>query len=526
MRNAVTPRGNIIILLTALLFCGAGYLQIMHGFYWDKDWMLMAARMVLAGRQLGRDIFEVNPPLIFWLYTIPVSLSQHLLMVKDFQALAIMALGMVALSIGLSMHMITAHPMFAGNGKKQMQFVLLLCVVFIAFPSPNFFADREHLILVLTFPYVMSRMPSVYPAPLSLRMRITIGCLAALGFCLKPHTVLIFAGLQLLVYLRERSLRFFFCIENTIIFTGFAFYMIAIWCFASDYFTQVIPALMVSYSSYNDGWRQRIYYIEKILLPLFFMMIGLRWRGDSPYRKDIGYFLWLAALWFMYTWINNGWEYTYYPLAAMLLFTTAFVLWESLYWVKQFRERGSPAWRPMLCAVGCMIAFCLQASITIISFPSARYDANYVPEADAALVKSIAERHPHSFGALTMDFTFFPAIYRGTGAELVTRFPHLWMLPDFYMTSPEFIRKHQKILDYVAYGYTQDLTHNKPDLVIVESSPVIYGIKGHMDLLAMFSGYPDFQSAWQPYHYTQTVDQCGKYHRKTFCRFDLYERKE
>src|ERR1700755_2216058 len=61
----------------------------------DIAWLLYVARRWMAGRELYVDVIEVNPPLIVWLSSIPLSVARWLDVNPQF--VAIPAVGAIAL---------------------------------------------------------------------------------------------------------------------------------------------------------------------------------------------------------------------------------------------------------------------------------------------------------------------------------------------------------------------------------------------------------------------------------------------
>jgi hypothetical protein len=185
--KSITAVGMISFAFAILLLGLSVYVHFMIGFWGDQDWELLVARMLLDGKKLYVDHVSVIPPLIFYLDTLPVALSLHAGFLEDFQALVLLGLCAIALTIAMCAKLIALHPAFAGNRNRQITFVLLLCFLFVFRIATPFFADREHIFLVLTFPYLLRWMPSLSNARIPMRLRLMTGALAAIGFLIKPH---------------------------------------------------------------------------------------------------------------------------------------------------------------------------------------------------------------------------------------------------------------------------------------------------------------------------------------------------
>ena len=108
----------------ALLLVSA-YVHVVCGNATDKNWLLVGTRMMLEGKKLYVDIIEVNPPLILWLYSMPVWLSMHLPL-PDFEILALFGFALAGAVVFACHKLIVMHPAFAGNARWQRAFALLL----------------------------------------------------------------------------------------------------------------------------------------------------------------------------------------------------------------------------------------------------------------------------------------------------------------------------------------------------------------------------------------------------------------
>ncbi len=527
---------NILVALFAILLLGISvYVHLRVGFFGDKDWELAYARMWLRGKELYQGIFPVSPPLIFLIYALPVMLSQCLEFLRDYEALVLLGLCVIALSIALSTRLIALHPEFANATAKQAGFVLLLCFILVFRTTPIYFMDREHLFLLLVLPYIMRVMPSLCHAPIPRWMSVAIGCMAGIGFCMKPHCYIVLAGVQLLYILRERSFRILISPESIIIYTIGLLYVLAVWWLTPEYFSLVLPMAWATYASNRDEG-SRWLYGANALSALAFALLMFRLRYTSPYRKDIMYFLGLCVAFFAYALANNNWPYTYNPLTSMTLVTTAFILWEFLYLRKQHISRNLPSWNFVLGYSACILTFVIRTLISFQYFLTVFLDTHYLDprrHSDNLFVAEVQQEtgHPLSFGAISIDFTRWTRLVRYTGAAWETRFSHLWMLPEFLLHDASFTRKHQWILDYVGNAFAEDLNRNKPAVVFVDDSDVFYIARVHVDLVPYFSAVPSFREAWKQYRYAHSIDICRKPRiaygppvAKEWCRYDVYRR--
>ena len=512
-----------IYLIGAVLLGGSLYVHVLTGNAGDKNWMLLATRMWLEGKKLYIDIFDVNPPLIFWIYALPVYVSMHIPAVSDGNALAIFGLGIVALVIRISCRLIARHPEFANNATRRRQFAALLLFLFIFYTSNNFFFDREHIFLLLIFPYMLRFMPELARMRFSLPVRAAIGLLAAIGFCLKPYTLIVFAAVQLSYMGRERKPDILYSVENAIIYVCGIAYLLCIGIFTPDYITVVIPMALATYSGYRSN--ELLYPIISLII-YGVTFVDFRPRYISPYRKDIYYLLGMAAAFLCYALANNGWGYTYYPLIIMGLLLTAWVLWHHVYLRRHNALAGLPVqsseFGMRACTINLLCNF-IYALVSLVSFFSVPSCATNVEcKKYNVLMEEIKTRHIHSFGVMSYDFHKWAQIGRASGAQWDTRFRHLWMLNKFIVSPQEFTRKNAWILDYLDDAYTDDLNHRKPDALFVESD-------NQLKLPWLFAHSQGFKEAWSHYRYLHRLDICGVVAPGTImmpdCMYDVYIRR-
>src|SRR5579872_5111028 len=100
------------IFVAALLLGLSCYVQFSAGNAGVKDWLLYAAGMGLKGKTLYRDIIEVNPPLILWLFSLPAYISIKT-GIDDSAVLVALGLFFSAFSIFLCLQLAKVHPAFS-----------------------------------------------------------------------------------------------------------------------------------------------------------------------------------------------------------------------------------------------------------------------------------------------------------------------------------------------------------------------------------------------------------------------------
>jgi hypothetical protein len=495
------------------LLAADAFMQVQAGNAGDKDWLLLAARMWLSGRKIGADIFEVNPPFILWLFAVPVWLSQHVLHIEDYKTLVLMGLGFTMLSVWLGVRLISRHPAFSGDAGKQAGFALLVACTLLFFSTQVYFFDRDHVFFVLTFPYMLRFMPTLARQQLPFGLRLAIALLAAAGFCVKPFTLIVFAVLQLLAIIRERSFAILWSPENLIIYAAGAVYMLCVLQFAPEYVNVVMPMAYETYSGFSRK-------INGLLFLTFgFITAGLtfadfRPRFVTPYRREVYYFIGVCVAYLLYALAGNGWGYTYNPLLCMLLFLNGWVLIEYGWLKREHARQGLPVKQFTFGRIACATNLAGNAAYMMLYvytfFFGAACDKNAECRQNETYETYMQDQHIHSFSTMSMSLRRWASLVRSTGAEWDTRFNHLWMMPTLLLDDKAAAVRHRWIKDYLGRAYAEDLNRWKPEAVFVDVNDCIFNYQHPADMVAFLSRTPAFKEAWGKYHYTSTIDDCPK----------------
>jgi hypothetical protein len=469
------------------------------------------------------------------MYAIPVWISEHLTFLRDYNVLALMGFGIVAAVIWLSSRLVALHPAFAQNKRRRVAFAFLLAYVFVFFTAPMYFLDREHVLLVFTFPYMLRYIPSLARTALPMRLRVAVGLLGAVGFCIKPHALIIFAVLQLMYMVRERSAAILVSVENLIIYVIGALYISAIVFCMPEYLHTILPMAMATYSAYSRKL-SGIYSIVIFLVIMGMTFADFRPRYRSPLRREVYYFLGICGGYLAYALANNGWSYTYNPLISMARIITGWVMMEFLWLKADAVSRGEPTRPFVFGARSCGLNLTLNLLFYLLTFSSFFFafdcDTSVSCRSGRIFMTEAKQYHPHSFGIMSLEFYKGSELSRETGAEWDTRFNHLWMLPKFLLSGPEFTKQNQWIIDYVGNAYAEDLGKWKPEVLYIDSSPKFFAHQDHFDLVGYFSQVPAFADAWKQYRRSGVIDSCLPPPDKdpkskgveSDCRFDVYSR--
>lgn len=529
--NSLTVFEKTVYVTGILLLCLIAYVDFRWMSIGDKAWLLFSTEEWLAGKKLYVDIFEVNPPLIYWIYFLPCYLSAHLGVLTDYNFLALLAFATLLLVLYVSHRLIQYNPQFS-HAKMQAEFCLLLASVFMSFTNPMYFFDRDHIFLLLTFPYALRWMPSLSEAGISRSLRIAVGVMAGIGFCLKPHSMVVFAVVQAMYFLRRCSPAILFSVENMLMYCMVFAYTAAMWVFAPDYLHTIAPMALATYGAINRKSSQAVFFFVAVIR-LGVTLADFRPRYSSPYRQDIYYLLALCAAFLLYALVNNGWGYTWNPLLSLVMIVTGFVLWEFLYLTKEHSEQGLPTRQFQFGARACLLnLFASVAVVLLIVYTGLVMSCGNYMDCPGGrrfmdnITRSNGGKPLQSFGTISINADLWVYLSEKTGAPWVTRFNQVWMLPRFFIASPEFIDRNHWILDYVGRAYGEDLQRNKPELVFVDDDEDFYSVRGHVDLEKFMLDIPEFRNEWRYYRLVGRIDGVGGPSPKEHSGYFVYKRME
>lgn len=489
----------------------------------DKDWLLMAARMWLGGKQLYVDVMEVNPPLILWIYALAIKLS-HILGIFDEYALTVMVLALVVLSALVCKNLMKLHPMLGGTKSDVNLFTLLVFTLLVVWPNPSYFADREHIFITLTLPYLVRFSPALFAAQVPPLLRFMVAVMAGIGFCIKPHCLLLLMAVNLYHVCRSRSVRILFYPENLAVYTSGAAYLTATWLVHPGYFNNVIPVAMATYGMYRHSIEFIILYIPAILT---FAVVFAEFRpgARSPLRPDLYYWMLLALAAQLYALMNNGWMYTFYPVHSMVL-VCMFYVWREYSWLKKNADSPDRQKKAAQGIVACKLVFVIHVLTVagyaqVLRFPDVEtMQVTVQQQCIADFSEALRVTNSKTFGTISLSAAYWPKLAGATGAQMETRFYTLWMLPSFMNQGDDYKQKNMWVLEYAANAVATDVNTNKPGILIEE---IATPSRPAMNLREWLDFNPAFTEAMG--HYEKMDVKAELSGSAVSCPYAIYRRK-
>lgn len=320
----------MVILGLVLFFIFLYPLRINH----DVAIYLEIGDFLLEGKIPYVDYIEVNLPLIHYISAIPVFISRILLTnpIKIFLPLVFL---LTILCIASIHHSLRTLPPREKVATWAITFGIAVFTL-VAF-TLNDFGQREHIFLLLYFPYFFIRWNRWQDVEVNARVAILVGISAGFGVLLKPHFVIILAATELYWFVTRRDIKTMLSLELiSLSFVGVLYllhFLVIPTSMRTALFGEHLPSILRGYSAYGY---HRITSLVGCISPIILIIVVLFFvqRSDKAYQALINPLLiFTVSAVVAYIVQRKGWIYHAYPalLGGFLLL--------SLLGVRRFQSR-------------------------------------------------------------------------------------------------------------------------------------------------------------------------------------------
>lgn len=475
-----------LIAIVAVISIGTRYTSY---YIHDVGWLTYLVGEYLEGSRLYVDLIESNPPLIFFIYMVPVYAAK-ILSVELRVIFYAYTFALGALSCGISFRLLnnikSVHRLF---------FVLLMVVALFILPRGDF-GQREHFMVIFALPYIVLAIRRIENQPCNMIAALGIGGLAVLGFGIKPHFLLIPAVLELYFLARTRRLSKSFRPETITLGLGICAYIGAIFLFTPEYFSVIIPFVLEVYGqAFNSPFMDVVFRLELILIILLCVMSGLMIKeGSTLPSAVVVLFLAGCAAFVMYLVQMKGWRYQHYPALAFLFMATGLLVVE---WKSHI---NTPLTRGLAYFMGSIVLIGLPLA-SVIKY---KYYNGFVE----ALSSEVTAQGPvTSLLVISTNLSAGFPLTNIAGVKWASRFPTMSFLPGIIRrratSAGKPLPKVDEIEQYNINAVIEDLAKFKPEVVFVDvrkSKPYFGGIA--FNYIDYFSKDERFRALWS--HYAKT----------------------
>ncbi|MGH7477009.1 MAG: hypothetical protein ACRELD_12015 [Longimicrobiales bacterium] len=509
---------RITVGLTVALVCFGAYTIFAFPAHHDVAWMLYAAGKLLDGGRFGIDIVEVNPPLIVYFSAVVDTLARALGVwnVTAWKgAVLVLALTSLALCWKLLGVLLPHWPRARG--------LLLLLLAFLLVPFAGMeFGQREHLVLILTMPYLIAAAGRARGLMIARSTAIFLGLLAGAGIALKPYFLPVWLGTEVYVGLRCGP-RSWLRGEHAALVGALVFYGLLVLLFTPDYVVVARWALEV-YDAYNSASPRWIASQPGLRWALA-ALTGSALAGVIVKRSALRELRWLTGI-SLLTYLaavfaqNKGWAYHWLPVIALsylLLALSVLAASELLGDRRRGTGRVSRALVQTRVPELVLALFLVLATATILRSSRDHWSrmagrSAYYLTAMIDLVETHGEEGP-IFAFSTNMQAGFPLVNL-TGVDWGARLNSLWHLPGLYAPTPPaqrgFAYRAPADMAPIERAFFEavitDLQHSRPTLLIVDTRPPGYVLNG-FDYLEYFGQDGRFRELMAGYRFLMPVDR-------------------
>ncbi len=214
---------------------------------WDPALHLQCAELIVKGGIPYVDMLDVNPPLIWYLDTLPVFVSEAFKapVTLVFNEFMVLLMAWTAILLGyLLIKKVQPDQAFAYLG-------LIFGALYFNFFLRWDFGQREEIFVLLYLPYLVLRLLRYQGARITVAEGLIFGVTGAIGICLKHYFVLVALMVELSMLLAYRRPKALFAWENLGAFC-FALLYLVHFAFApkemlDNYFHFLVPAFAKGY---------------------------------------------------------------------------------------------------------------------------------------------------------------------------------------------------------------------------------------------------------------------------------------
>jgi len=452
----------------------------------DVIYLSNAANLLLHGGTYSTDFFETNPPMILFLY-MPALFITKMTLFNLVASLRLYVFLLAFLSMGLcyaSLKKILKNPMPIFN---MLAFVLLLL------PASQF-AQREHLLIILTMPYLFAAALRLQHKPISLKFAIAVGLLAGLGFSIKPHFLTTFILIESYFIWKRRHWLGWMRTESILIIVVLMTYFLSIELFFSDYIHVLLPFIMRHYVSYIQSPWFTLLTLPTVDFCLFigvlYFFIPRQIRYTPLYTL---FFLALVGFTLSLMLSRTPWYFHVLPALSIACLLGILIL-------LSYVEEKMPLF--FLIPVTLILFFIplyFTSMITLTALKEKNKSGIHL------LIQFFNQRGPSTYTAYSLSSRFLWLV-NYTPANYIGRFSLFWWQPSLFCSphqiTPELAHDRQWMIDLLA----DELILKKPHYVLVDTLPSPYCSSINFNYLKEFTHDPRFGKAWHSYRYVNQLD--------------------
>jgi len=486
-------------LSVAIIFLIAILIQTHMLINWDVSFLMHASQRFLAGGDYLHQFFETNPPMIIYIYTLPVMFAK-LFSLGFPQALLIFILSLVVLSLYLCNFLL--KNIFTTEKKITEIILPVLAIIFLILPLYEF-GQREHLLTIFVIPYLFLCVLRLQEKAIDPYFASIVGLLAGLGFVIKPYFVLPLILVECYLWIARKKIWGWYRPEIIAILLVYLSYIISVFLIFPEYINTVIPLLLkLYYAGFSYPYQVLILQGAFIYVALVFFVSLFFLRVE--YHRYLYTVFSIATFGFAVIYLQERTNWFYHLLPAMSVAILLSVLIFILYFIPRKNY-----------------LLIIAAALVLLFYPvkGMIYVTGYMLNKDndrprLELLAFLQKQPAANCYFLSTNGYAFP-ILEYTQQVAVSRFANYWWLPGILALSNsvhDVQQQHEldSLKNYFIDMVVDDLVKKKPRWILVDNRPKNTELHAkNIDYVALFSENASFKKIWKNYQYQFDV---GYYH--------------
>ena len=482
-------------------------IQVNSYLYEDSAVITHTAAQMLQGQLYAREIFEPNPPLIFYLHMPPILLS-NLMRIRLIYSLPLYMLSLIVFSVTCSRYLF--EKLFQNNVLFVYTTTFAFALILLFLPV-SAFGEREHFLLILTTPYILLTACRLDNRVINKSVAILIGIMAGIGFSIKPFFLLSLLLIELLLVIRQKSLWGWVRIESVFAVCFILIYILSVLFFFPSYWQLVLPLWAPYYQGIMQPWETLLSYFYFWFCCSALLLFCFS-KKDTP-NASIHTLLALTIFGYLVAFLIPRVTWYYHILPALSLSCLYFVLVlteTGSELTVALTQRASRAGFLILLAIVIFfrpVMACVIATVDRIQV----FHSNTPLSQLASFLNKQAPDTTYDFFSMTLplyNLEYYSTL-RYVGNVSILSWEFMSLSPSKYSEA-----YREKIHNFMLKIISRDLNHKKPEFVIIDVLSSLSYLSTRIDYLRLYASNELFHKAWSHYSYRTTIGPYVVYQRK------------
>ena len=477
--------------------------------YLDGDSAIIShtAALMLLGQTYTHFIFEPNPPLIFYLH-MPAILLAKLTDIKIIYCLRFYLLFLIVLCLTCSRILFAKlfkhHALLINSMSYALAIILLLLPVLA-------FGQREHLMLILTLPYLLLATCRFENKLINKSFAILIGLMAGIGFSIKPFFLPTWLLIELAFVVSQKSLLGWLRIESVLASLFILIYGLSVIVFFPTYWQVVLPLWMPYYRGIVQPWWTLIIYPYFVFCcaALTLSIITQKEKQNASIKKIFR----LAIIGYLLAFLIPGVVWYYHILPALSVACLYFVLF---FYELTERITHSSARTASLAGIGLLAIAVLSMPVESSVIATLQQITYFHKDNPIHQLTVYLNQHTpnNTYDFFSMTLRLYDLEYYSTAHYVGSLSFFSW---EYNRLAPQkySMAYWQHTLAYMQTIVSHDLDDNKPQFVIVDIPSSLILLKQRIDYPKEYVNNEVFRQAWSHYNYATTIGPYDVYQRKS-----------